>query len=188
MFDKAELEKYALFDPTVDKESKIVDCPGLYVLLLRKGSKLPECGVDYTPCMITYDGEEYELIYVGISNKSLRKRDFHQHFTKNNAGQSTLRKSIGSLMGLKKTYRSEGEKGKPSPKIKFVDNDEEKLSEWMKKNLLLLFKASSNPKDMEKDMIAVLNPPLNISENTNFINRPYRDNLSRLRNDRSDLD
>ncbi|MDE5874090.1 MAG: hypothetical protein K2H15_00470 [Muribaculaceae bacterium] len=188
MFEREELEKFTLFNPAVDKESKIADCPGRYVILLCKGSSLPTAGIDYTPCTVSYKGEEYELIYVGISNKSLRKRDYHQHFKGNNAGQSTLRKSLGSLMGMKKTYRSEGERGKSSPKIKFIDDDEEKLSEWMQENLLLLFKSDGNPGEKEKNMIALLNPPLNIQYNSNIINSQFRSNLTRLRNDRSDLD
>ena len=188
MFTKEELESYTPFDPKTDDQSLIADCPGLYAILLRLGSKLPECGVTYTPCMVTYMGQEYELVYVGISTKSLRGRDYGDHFVKNNAGRSTLRKSIGSLMGLKKTYRSEDEKNKDRPKIKFVKEDEEKLTEWMTDNLLLLFKADLTPGKKEKEMIAILNPPLNLKDNPNIINKPYRDNLTKLRNDRSDLD
>ncbi|MDE6793354.1 MAG: hypothetical protein K2J48_09765 [Muribaculaceae bacterium] len=187
-FTKEELEKFTPFDPKKDDQSKIADCQGLYAILLRPGSKLPECGVTYTPCMVTYMGQEYELVYVGISTKSLRKRDYQTHFNGNNAGRSTLRKSIGSLMALKKTYRSENEKSKSSPKIKFVDEDEARLTKWMKDNLLLLFKADAKPKEKEKDMIAALNPPLNLKDNPNFQNKPYRDNLTKLRNDRSDLE
>ena len=188
MFTKEELERYTPFDPKTDDQSLIADCPGLYAILLRPGSSLPQCEVSYTPCNITYLGQEYELVYVGISTKSLRKRDYQTHFNGNNAGRSTLRKSIGSLMGLKKTYRSEGEKDERNPKIKFVDKDEEQLTEWMTDNLLLLFKADLTPGKKEKEMIAILNPPLNIKDNPNILNKPYRDNLTKLRNDRSDLD
>ncbi len=185
---KEELEKFTPFDPKEDDKSKIADCPGMYALLLRHGSSLPDCGVSYTPCMVSYMGEVYELIYVGISKSSLRKRDYRQHFMSKNAGGSTLRKSLGSLMRLKKTYRNESERGKSSPKIKFIDDDEERLSKWMSENLLLLFKPVLNPEMMEKYMIAELNPPLNIQDNTNIINRDFRSHLSKLRNDRSDLD
>ena len=187
MFTKEELESYTPFNPKTDDQSLIADCPGLYAILLRPGSSLPQCEVSYTPCKITYLGQEYELVYVGISTKSLRKRDYQTHFNGNNAGRSTLRKSIGSLMGLKKTYRSEKEKSEWNPKIKFVEKDEEKLSEWMEANLLLLFRTDINPGAKEKEMIAILNPPLNLKDNPNIINKPYRDNLTKLRNDRSDL-
>lgn len=189
MFKKDDLESFTLFDPQKDDASKIVDAPGNYAILLRPGSKLPNdvIKIEYTPSTATYDGKEYEVIYVGISNESLHTRDYKKHFTGNNAGQSTLRKSIGSLMGLKKTYRSEGEKRKTNPKTKFIEDDEEKLSEWMHKHLLLLFQANRNCEMIEEEMIAALNPPLNIQKNYNSINITYRNALKGLRNDLSDM-
>ena len=52
---------------------------------MRKGSKLPKTEFNYT-CQKVF---EKEVVYVGISNSSLRKRDFRQHFN-GNAGSSTL--------------------------------------------------------------------------------------------------
>lgn len=188
MFKKEDLESFTLFDPQKDNASKIVDAPGNYALLLRPESKLPDSviKIGHTPSIVTYEGKEYELIYVGISTKSLYKRDYSKHFN-GHAGQSTLRKSLGSLMGMKKTYRSEGEKVEKDPKTKFIDSDEEKLSEWMNEHLLLLFKVNPNFKKMEDEMIAVLNPLLNIKQNPNRVNEEYRKVLSKLRNDLSDL-
>lgn len=187
MFKKDDLKGFTLFDPRTDDESKIVDEPGNYVILLRHGSKLPEVTVTYSPTTIIYDGKEYEVIYVGISQESLSKRDYKTHFNGNNAGKSTLRKSLGSLMRLKKTYRSEGEKDKTNPKIKFTEDDEKILSEWMNDNLLLLYKANNQPLTLETEMIASLNPPLNISKNHNTANKAYRSLLKTLRSDLSDL-
>ena len=187
MFAKEELEGFRFFDPKRGNESEITKSAGIYAILLRPGSTLPEIEIGYTPCIVEYKGDKYELIYVGISKKSLYKRDYLTHFQGNNAGRSTLRKSIGSLMGLEKTYRSEVEKDKGKPKIKFIDSDEEKLSEWMKENLLLLYKADEKCEEKEKEMIMVLNPPLNISKNTNNVNNDYRNKLKSLRTDRSDL-
>lgn len=189
MFKKEDLESFTLFNPKEDKETKIVDAPGNYAVLLRPESKLPDSviKIEYTPSIITYDGKGYELIYVGISKESLYIRDYKKHFTGNNAGQSTLRKSLGSLMGMKKTYRSKGEKVKKNPKTKFINSDEEKLSEWMNEHLLLLFKANPNFKKMEDEMIVALNPLLNLQQNHNPVNKDYRNVLSELRNDLSDL-
>ena len=184
------LNDFTLFDPKKDSESKITKEPGIYAILLRPGSSMPKSKneISYTPCIIKYQGEEYELIYVGISDTGLYERDYKKHFN-GTAGSSTLRKSLGSLMGLKKTYRSkkEAQKVSGSIKTKFVDTDEEKLSEWMNNNLLLLFKATSNRDKIETEMIAELNPPLNIQKNNNSVNADYRKMLSSLRNDLSDL-
>ncbi|MDE6810837.1 MAG: hypothetical protein K2J15_00635 [Muribaculaceae bacterium] len=178
------LKKFTLFDPQVDDESKIAKTSGFYVILLRQEACLPQCEVAYQPIVVEYEGHRYEIIYVGISTKSLYKRDYLTHFKGNNSGRSTLRKSLGSLMGLTKTYRSPGEKQKPNPKTKFSDEDEKNLSEWMNRNLLLLFyeMPDSELDDFEKEMINYLNPPLNISKNNNLINQRYRNNLKRLRN------
>ena len=74
---------------------------------------------------------EKEVIYVGISSKSLRNRDFRQHFN-GNAGSSTLRKSIGSLFGFKKIPRSQNQ---DDGKTKFNERDESFISDWMRRNL-----------------------------------------------------
>ncbi|MDE6772062.1 MAG: hypothetical protein K2J49_05620 [Muribaculaceae bacterium] len=187
VFKKEDLEDFSLFDPESDGENKIVNAPGNYAVLLRPGSHLPECEVRYKPSMVKYKGAEYEVVYVGVSSNSLRERDYKKHFNGNNAGQSTLRKSIGSLMGLKKTLRSAAEAEKRKPKTKFVNSDEKWLTEWMRKNLILLFKNNSNYKDIEKEMIKDLNPPLNIKENPNYENMEFRSHLTKLRNDISDL-
>ena len=57
-----------------------------------------------------------------LVKKSLKKRDYKQHFAGNNSGGSTLRKSLGSLMGLKKIPR---DKNNPfNGKTKFSETDE----------------------------------------------------------------
>lgn len=180
-FKKEDLEGFKMFDPRNGDKKSLPDCAGSYAILLRKNSSMPESGAEYTPSMVTFGGQEYELIYVGISNKSLRERDYKQHFTGNNAGHSTLRKSLGSLMNLEKTFRSEGEKDKVNPKTKFVDADEIRLSEWMENNLLLLYKEKLNPDELEEAMIKVLNPPLNIKNNQNIENKAFRSCLSEMR-------
>ena len=190
MFKRDDLNDFTLFDPKKDSESIITKAPGLYAILLRPGSSMPKSKfkIPYTPCMVNYQGQEYELIYVGISDNGLYERDYKKHFN-GTAGSSTLRKSLGSLMGLTKTFRSEKEKTRTSGtvKTKFIKEDEENLSKWMNSNLLLLFKTASNRDEIETKMIAELNPPLNIQKNINSVNADYRKMLSSLRNDLSDL-
>ncbi len=57
----------------------------------------------------------------------------------------------------------------------------------MHEHLLLLFQANRHPKTMENEMIATLNPPLNIQGNHNPVNKTYRNALTALRNNLSDL-
>lgn len=178
-----DFNQFSPFNPLENDDVIIADRPGLYLILLRPGSSLPDIELAYERSLINYCGQPYEVIYVGISKDSLRKRDYNTHFEGNNAGKSTLRKSIGSLMGLRKTYRSAGEVGKSNPKTKFISKDEEILSDWMRNNLLLLFLPlpSSKLEIIETEMINNLNPPLNLSKNHNIANKSFRHRLSELR-------
>jgi GIY-YIG catalytic domain len=165
---------FTLFDPSKHTSNDIPDNPGNYIVCLKKGSKLPDIGVEYEMKMY----RKLNVIYTGIAGKSLRKRDYRQHFKGNNAGSSTLRKSLGSLFGYTKIAR---DKDPNSGKTKFKKNDEIKLSEWMQSNLVLFFKKNLKPDKLEGELIKKLNPPLNLSKNKNIVNREFRSKLSELR-------
>lgn len=170
---------FAKFDPMSDGKTVIPDAPGNYVVVLREDAFLPPINIEPIYTLVDFEGTLYRVIYTGSASGSLRKRDYEQHFTKNNAGQSTLRKSLGSLMGLKKIPR---DKNKPEKgNTKFGEADETALSGWMQSNLLLFFKTDRNFEEAEKKLINELNPPLNIMSNANEINREYRKMLSALR-------
>src|SRR3989339_666872 len=62
------------------------------------------------------------------------------------------------------------------------DNDEEKLSKWMKENLTLFFFKNDNSASNENTLIDKFNPPLNLDKNKNLVNQTFRKELSRLRN------
>lgn len=167
------------FDPMSDGIALIPDAPGNYVVVLREDASLPPINIEPIYTLVDFEGTLFRVIYTGSASGSLRKRDYEQHFTKNNAGQSTLRKSLGSLMGLKKIPRDKNKPG--NGKTKFVETDEATLSRWMQSNLLLFFKVNRNFNDAEKKLIDELNPPLNIMSNANEINREYRKMLTVLR-------
>ena len=141
---KLNLNKFIKFDPLTDDQSKIPDEKGNYLILLKENSKLPETENEITYTLFN----NKKVIYTGISNNSLKKRDYRQHF-KGNAGSSTLRKSIGSMFGYKKIPRDRIDNGK----TKFSEQDEKRLSEWMKKNLELHYFANNNPEQNEKILI-----------------------------------
>ena len=174
-----------LFDPQIDPVNQLPDVPGNYFIVLRPGCQLPSIGIEPVFKKWEHEGKQYEIIYTGISNKSLRNRDYTQHFTGNNAGRSTLRKSLGSMMGFTKIPR---DKNKPqNGKTKFNPQDEETLSAWMKENLLLFYKPGASKKeieDNETEYIRHYNPPLNIRDNHNEENRLFREKLSERRQQR----
>jgi hypothetical protein len=170
-------KEFVLFYPEKQDAEHIPDKPGNYIVCLKKDSILPDIGESCE--MKTY--HELNVIYTGIAGKSLRKRDYRQHFTGNNAGSSTLRKSLGSMFGYEKIPR---DKDPSNGKTKFRENDEVKLSKWMQSNLMLYFKSNLKPDEFEDKIIRELNPPLNLSKNKNIINQEFRKKLSQLRSER----
>ena len=166
-----------LFDPMTMDSNTLPNEAGNYVFLLRKGSQLPKVDIEPQIPEVTLDGNTYHAIYTGIASKSLRKRDYRNHFVDNDASRSTLRKSIGSLFGYDLILRKESD----TKHKRFQPADEEKLTEWMMSNLLLAFVENSTPKPLEEKLIAELNPPLNLEKNTNMVNKEFRALLSKLR-------
>ncbi len=118
------------------------------------------------------------MIYTGIASGSLRTRDYREHFKGNNAGRSTLRKSLGVLFGYKQIPR---DKEPNTGKTKFGNLDEQKLSEWMCANLVMFFFTTLNFNTIEIKLINHFNPPLNLKDNNNIINSDFRQLLSSLR-------
>lgn len=167
------MKDFKHFEPLKMDKDLIPDEAGVYIIVLRKKSELPKIELD---CIYTNFFDK-DVIYVGISSKSLRKRDYRQHFN-GNAGSSTLRKSLGSLFGHSKIPRSPS---RNDGKTKFKQNDEDSISIWMKNNLEFYHLAHPNYKSIETLFIDKLNPPLNLSKNYNNINLEYRRLLSKLR-------
>ena len=59
-------------------------------------------------------------------------------------------------------------------KTKFNTHDEERLTDWMLKNLIMYYLPTSDYIEIERHLIAHLNPPLNIKDNDNLINNNFR--------------
>jgi hypothetical protein len=172
---EVDINKFIEFKPLSDNEDDIPNKAGNYIVCLNKNSKLPDIGIRFETSKIN----NLEVIYTGIASKSLRTRDYKQHFNGNNAGRSTLRKSIGSMFKYKQVPR---DKNPNTGKTKFSDEDEERLSKWMKENLTLFFFNNDNSASNENILIKKFNPPLNLDKNKNLVNQTFRKELSRLRN------
>jgi hypothetical protein len=162
------------FDPKIDSDSKIADKAGNYIICLKQCSKLPP--ISNEPEFNKFEG--LDVIYTGIASSSLRSRDYRQHFIGNNAGRSTLRKSLGALFGYEQIPR---DTDPTTGKTKFGDVDEQTLSDWMKNNLILFFLPTKDYNNLEINLINHFNPPLNLMGNHNPINADFRRLLSTLR-------
>lgn len=170
-----DIFKINRFDPKIDFETTIVNSSGNYIICLKRNSKLPSVSIN--PILTNFEG--FQVIYTGISKYSLRTRDFKQHFKGNNAGRSTLRKSLGALFGYKHIPR---DKNPNTGKTKFGKVDEDELSEWMCENLIMFFLPTLDFDSIEIELIKLFNPPLNLKSNKSIINSDFRQLLSRLRN------
>lgn len=170
--------KFQIFDPLKDDINTVPALSGNYILCLRKNSKLPDVGIH-----VTYKKfRDYEVIYVGSASGNLKKRDIKTHFN-GNAGESTLRKSLGCLFGYDLMPRdSHYDKNR---KTKFNVTDEKKLSDWMKTNLLLFYYPNKEFDRNESTLIKELNPPLNLAKNHDCIDYEFRKHLSELRNNKT---
>lgn len=170
---------FTKFDPLTGNKDEIPNAPGNHIMVLREGTSLPEIGIEPIYTLVDCEGCLFRVIYTGLASESLQDRAYEQQFTGNNAGRSTLRKSLGSLMGFKKIPRDKNKL--ENGKTKFEEQDEATLSAWMKSNLILFYKGGENFDDVEKELIRDLNPPLNIQNNKNKVNEEYRNKLSYLR-------
>ena len=165
--------KFKLFDPKTDNVESVPEATGNYIVVLRKNCKLPSFNI---PIIYSkYKG--YDVIYTGIS-KNLQKRVIKNHFN-GSAGRSTLRKSIGCMLGFSLIPRDA--KYYKNKKTKFDNENERNLSDWMKTNLLLFYYPNNRYALLEPELIQKLNPPLNLDKNDNVINCEFRRHLRLLR-------
>lgn len=174
-------DEFSLFDPQKTRASVLPDKPGNYIIVLRSTSSLPiKVQISTTPILTSFQHkkEKYNVVYVGKSSKSLRIRDYKQHFT-GTAGNSTIRKSLGCLLGFKLIPRDIN--SPQNGKTTFDEFDERTLTEWMKDNLLLFYYANNDYANVEKELIRTYNPPLNLQGNFNKTNLDFRKELSALR-------
>lgn len=178
------IEKFKLFDPSQMSMGVPTEECGNYIFLLRPGVKLPEDVIKQQPVFTTvkYGGVVYDVLYTGVTSDSLYERIFKIHLFGNNAGKSTLRKSLGCLWGYKFVYRDKNPNPNRKPKTKYNDEDENKITRWMKENVLVLYTPNSNFEDDEDELINTYNPPLNLDKNHNIVNLEYRKKIKELRN------
>lgn len=143
-------------------------CPGIYAFILNENSHLNEFGIPN------------QVLYVGIAKDSLKKRDLGNHFNSKSTGSSTLRRSLGAI--LKEEFRltafSRNEKNgkKEILNYKFNSDGEKLLTDWMNENLTVGYWKDehsisySKLRDLEKDVIEILKPTLDLDARTKKYN------------------
>jgi len=131
---------------------------------------------------------KHQIIYIGKTESSQEKRDSKTHFTTGKTGNSTVRKSIGSILCSQENLTpiprndSDYEAGRFSH-FKFDDSSEKIITNWMKNNLALSFYEYPETKELidklETEIIKQLKPILNI-DHKNPMN-PYKEQIKQLR-------
>lgn len=123
---------------------------------------------------------ENGLVYIGLST-NLANREFEQHFSSENTGFSTLRRSLGAILkhslALRAIPRAPGPSETNCRNYCFLANGESRLTDWMCEHLEVGVFASLKFEELEKFLMKELRPLLNLKGCPN----PHRDEIKRLR-------
>ena len=123
--------------------------PGVYAVFVRDGDHLPGLAIPETG-----------LLYIGRSDRVERRN----HFTMDNSGFSTLRRSLGALLReplrLTAVPRAPGALKSNVTNYRFSGGGERRLGEWMSLNLEYAALAVAAPKELEAELIRRYEPPL----------------------------
>lgn len=160
------------FDSGIENASRLEsltelpDKKGFCIICIKDKNNLPERMID-----LEYNVyRDYPVLYIGTTT-SLKKRRLFNGTGRN----STLRKSLGSILELEREYYRDG-------KYKFVKKDEEHLSKWINDNLIMFYSTNvESLVDIESYLINKYNPPLNLRKNYNDKNILFREYLTDLR-------
>jgi hypothetical protein len=102
--------------------------------------------------------------------QNLRKRV--QYHYRGNAEGSTLRFSLGCLLGLELRRVGSGKR------MTFCQGGEANLSQWMAENAQVCWIEHDEPWTMESELISRLDLPLNLDQNSH---NPFHSRLKELR-------
>jgi hypothetical protein len=145
------------FKPLPSCEHQIPALAGLYCIRI-----LDPYAFNKPYCDILKE-RKHNLIYIGIASKSLRKRFLNQELRAK--GHGTFFRTIGAVLGyLPETGSLAGKRNQNN--YKFSKQVENKIIEWMDKNLLInwvTMEAGCNK--IESELIKVHLPLLNIAVN-----------------------
>jgi len=162
--------------PHDDLEKLPFGC-GIYAIYLVTDAMLP------AGCFLAES--RGRCIYVGKAEKSLQRRDLRIHFTDNRTGSSTLRRSLGAI--FRQTWGLHLVPRRVPPRLKidvrnfaFEEDDEQRLTKWMKNNLKIkTWKnlARLDLKQIEEGLTEELKPVLNLTGWEN----PRKEEIKKLR-------
>jgi hypothetical protein len=123
---------------------------------------------------------DFGIVYIGQSS-NLAQREFETHFNSGSSGFSTLRRTIGALLKdelkLKAIPRSTGDSDTNWRNYKFTSDGEDKITKWMKDNLLVSVFETPNVDTVEAELIELAKPLFNLTGWSN----PYASSIKSKR-------
>ena len=156
-----DITKELITDGTFTKceeiDNLVPDKTGLYCIRLRDDATLPE------QYQAELDKRRSRLIYIGkAEKKSLQKRFLRQELR--GKGHGTFFRSVGAMLGFTPPEGSLKDK-KNKDNYKFSKADESKIVSWINTNLEANWKVFDGLFVIEKYLISMHRPLLNIKEN-----------------------
>lgn len=94
------------------------------------------------------------LLYLGIATR-LRKRIASNHLAR--SGSSTLRRTLAGLLLAQEGFRTQW-----TDRVVLLPDEEIRLTTWMRQHLRLTTALHPEPRTIERQLIELLRPPLNI--------------------------
>lgn len=150
-----EIISYLVDNKTAINKLKPINGSGVYAIFHRNIKEIIE---DET--------NEYGIIYIGQST-NLAQREFDTHFKSGESGFSTLRRSIGAIFkkefDLRAIPRSSGSSDTNWRNYKFTPDGEERITKWMKENLLVAVYKTIDFDKVESELITAATPLLNLT-------------------------
>lgn len=155
---KELMSQFTLFDPVKGQRADLPAVEGTYVVVLKSGCDIPDVLGNFKYTEVSINGVDYRVLYTGVAS-DLKRRIWTNHLH-GNGGNSTLRKTLGSLFGYQKVPRDKNYQ--MNKKTKFGEEDEDSLTDWMERNLLFAYLANNKRYELESCLIDALLPPLNV--------------------------
>ncbi len=166
---ETDMDEFAQLQAGRDTVANIPDRaePGVYAIFARERDCLPSISIPPS-----------ELVYIGLSG-DLAQRN---HFKAKHSGFHSPRRSFGAILKdqlqLQAIPRGSGRSKTNYRCYRFSDEDEQKLTDWMRANLEYAVCPYSGDIDaLEANLIEGLEPPLNL---TNWAN-PQKRHIQALR-------
>lgn len=126
------------------------------------------------PCREAHEWQRHRLLYVGIAprqpaanggptRRTLRHR-IREHY-RGNAYGSTLRLTLGCLLGLELRRIASRKRPGTAKRMTFGRDGERQLDTWMEEHARVVWLACADAWHLERELLSRLAPPLNLDAN-----------------------